>query len=123
MSGTCRARVCARKSDESLHLTDSLDRLKIGTDDLLDRLRQADDLLEPFGQVRPLNELEFMEPTHSATIEFTQDNSDFRLELYLKRISRAGEVEIKGHRWFKARRGEDKTLRMPLQLAMVDFAR
>ncbi|KAJ5368041.1 uncharacterized protein N7496_007801 [Penicillium cataractarum] len=46
------------------------------------------------GQVRSLNELEFMEPIHSATIEFTRDNSNFRLELYLKRISRAGEVEI-----------------------------
>lgn len=63
-----------------------------------------------------------MEPAHSATIEFARSpGSDFRLELYLKRIAHAGEVEIKGHRWFKARRGEDKTLRMPLQLAMVDF--
>jgi hypothetical protein len=91
---------------------------------LLNRFRDADDLLEPIGQTRPLSELELMEPTHSATIEFLgSPGSDFRLELYLKRIARAGEVEIKGHRWFKARHGEDKTLRMPLQLAMIDFGR
>lgn len=89
---------------------------------MLDRFRRAGDLLEPIGQVRPLDELEFMEPTHSATIEFAGNTgSDLRLELYLKRIARAGEVEVKGHRWFKAHRGEEKTLRMPLQLAMVDF--
>lgn len=89
---------------------------------MLDRFRHAGDLLEPIGQVRPLDELEFMEPTHSATIEFAGNTGpDLRLELYLKRIARAGEGEVKGHRWFKARRGEDKALRMPLQLAMVDF--
>ncbi|KAJ5880913.1 uncharacterized protein N7473_011966 [Penicillium subrubescens] len=97
---------------------------KISMETLLNRFRDADDLLEPIGQTRPLSELELMEPTHSATIEFLgSPGSDFRLELYLKRIARAGEVEIKGHRWFKARHGEDKTLRMPLQLAMVDFGR
>jgi hypothetical protein len=91
---------------------------------MLNRLRRADELLEPIGQVQPLHKLEFMEPNHSATIEFDKSlGYEFRLELYLKRITRAGEVEIKGHRWFKAYPDEDKTLRMPLQLAMVDFAK
>lgn len=124
MSRAYRTWVCPKKSNTILHLTHDWDRLKIGTEVLLKRFRRADDLLEPIGQMRPLSELELMEPTHSAIIEFIgSPGSDFRLELYLKRIARAREVEIKGHRWFKARHGEDKTLRIPLQLAMVDFAR
>jgi hypothetical protein len=54
---------------------------------LLKRFRNADDLLEPIGQTRPLNELELMEPTHSATIKLIGiPGSDFRLELYLTRV-------------------------------------
>ncbi|KAF7717088.1 Uncharacterized protein PECH_004501 [Penicillium ucsense] len=98
--------------------------LKIGTSELLRRFHHANDLLEPINQERSLEELELMEPVHSATVEILRSpDSQCRLELYLKQIRSTGEVEIKGQRWFQARQGSDQLVATPLQLAMIDFNR
>ncbi|KAJ5489247.1 hypothetical protein N7539_004137 [Penicillium diatomitis] len=98
--------------------------LKIDTSELLRRFRHANDVLEPINQERSLEELELMEPVHSATVEILRSpDSQCRLELYLNKIRSTGEVEIKGQRWFQARQGVDRLVATPLQLAMIDVNR
>ncbi|EPS32262.1 hypothetical protein PDE_07222 [Penicillium oxalicum 114-2] len=97
---------------------------KIDANEMLQRFRCADDLLEPISQERRLHELELMEPTHSAIVEVVKGPySQLRLELYLNRIGSTGEIETKGHRWFRTCPGEEQSLTTPLQLVMIDFYR
>lgn len=100
-------------------------RLKIDTEELLDRCSQASDLLEPLDTALPLRRLREMEPSHSATFEYrTNTDALLRLDTDFKATPGIWENEACNGRWFKAcQRNEGTARQLPMQIGKVNFTK
>ncbi|KAJ5689880.1 hypothetical protein N7462_004272 [Penicillium macrosclerotiorum] len=98
--------------------------LKITQAELFSRLQKAEELIESLDPSISLNSLAEMEPTLSVGFEFSSKaDTILHLEIDFAKASGSHEIEVSGRRWLKTSGGDDKTCRMPLQLAMIDFAK
>lgn len=98
-------------------------RLNVDPGELLKRCSLAD-FLSPMNRATTLSDLLSWQPVYSASFEFFTKTADLiRLEVLFEKKKGSCEAEIKGHSWSKARRGNDFSLRLPLQIGVIDFAK
>lgn len=99
-------------------------RLNVDDMELLRRCSTAEGFLEPITPMLKLDSVLTWDPVFSASFQFfSKSERPVRLEVIFKSTPGSREMEIESHSWSKARDGDDFSLRLPLQIGVIDFAK